>query len=317
MNKTILVTGGAGFIGNALIRKLTKEGHEVVCIDNVNQYYDPALKQDRLDLLDASVQVYRIDICDREALAEVFASHQFDTVCHLAAQAGVRYSLENPSAYIESNITGLFNILECIKDYQVPHLVFASSSSVYGESEDVPFGETVPADRPVSLYAATKRSGELIAYSYHHLHDIQVTALRFFTVYGPYGRPDMAPMIFIKKILAGEPIDVFNEGNMYRDFTYIDDIVDGFARAIDRPLGYEVINLGSGSPVQLLDFIETLEDILGKQAQKNLLPMQPGDVSQTYADTTKAKELLDFEAKADIRTGLEQFVSWYNEYYDK
>lgn len=313
-SKNILVTGGAGFIGNALIRRLHADGHTVVCLDNVNEYYDPSLKEARLALLDHSIPVHRVDITDAAALEEVFRAYTFDTVCHLAAQAGVRYSIEHPEAYIESNFTGLFHMLECMKEHDVPHLVFASSSSVYGAAEDVPFAEDQPADRPVSLYAATKRSGELLAHAYHKVHGLNVTALRFFTVYGPYGRPDMAPMLFTEKILAGEPIDVFNNGDMRRDFTYIDDIVDGFARATTRSFPYEIINLGNGSPVELLTFIETLEEVLGETAEKNLLPMQPGDVPQTYADTEKAKELLGFEAKTDIRDGLKQFVKWYREY---
>lgn len=314
-SKTILVTGGAGFIGNALIRKLRTEGHTVVCIDNINEYYDPSLKKSRLALLDDSVEVVRVDITDQKALADIFSKHHFDTVCHLAAQAGVRYSITNPEAYIESNLVGLFAVLECMKTYKVPHLVFASSSSVYGEEPDVPFREDMAADEPVSLYAATKRSGELMAHAYHKIHGIKVTALRFFTVYGPYGRPDMAPMIFTKKILSDQPIDVFNNGNMRRDFTYIDDIVEGFALAVAKPLDYEVINLGNGSPVNLLEFIETLEELLGKKAEKNMLPMQPGDVPQTFADTTKAKELLGFEAKVGVKEGLSAFVEWYREYY--
>ena len=311
----LLVTGGAGFIGNALILKLREEGHEVVCVDTVNEYYDPALKEARLTRLDDGVEVLRIDVTDKKALADIFKNHTFDVVCHLAAQAGVRYSLTHPDVYIESNLKGFFNILDCAKEYDVNHVVFASSSSVYGESTEAPFAEDAVADRPVSLYAATKRSGELTAHAYHILHGINVTCLRFFTVYGPYGRPDMAPILFTENILKGEPIDVYNNGNMQRDFTYIDDIVDGFVRAAHTPLGYEIINLGNGAPVHLMDFIGVLEKTLGKKAQKNMLPMQLGDVSVTYADTTKAKKLLGFEAKVTIEGGIERFVAWYKEYH--
>ncbi|MEX0909952.1 MAG: SDR family NAD(P)-dependent oxidoreductase [Candidatus Paceibacterota bacterium] len=315
MKKTILVTGGAGFIGSALIQRLRLDGHTVVCVDSINEYYDPSLKESRLKLFDNQVSIHRIDIAHKKALSEIFSKYQFDTVCHLAAQAGVRYSITNPEVYVHSNITGLFSVLECMKDHGVKKLVFASSSSVYGESEEVPFSESQSADQPVSLYAATKRSGELMAHAYHKIHGLNVTALRFFTVYGPYGRPDMAPMIFTEKILKGEPIDVYNNGNMRRDFTYIDDIVEGFIQAVNKPFEYEVINLGNGSPVQLLDFIETLEDLIGKKAEKNMLPMQLGDVPQTYAKTSKAEKLLGFRAKTDIKKGLGEFLSWYKEYY--
>lgn len=315
MARKVLVTGGAGFIGNALIRRLQKEDYSIVCLDNLNEYYDKKLKEDRLKLIDSTVEIVTLDITNQVELNNLFAKHRFDTVCHLAAQAGVRYSITHPETYIESNIIGLFNVLEAMRNNDVKNLVFASSSSVYGDSQEVPFSEVAHADRPVSLYAATKRSGELITHAYHSIYGLNVTALRFFTVYGPYGRPDMAPMIFTQKILRDEPIDVYNDGKMRRDFTYIDDIVEGFLRAIERPFAYEVVNLGNGTPVSLLNFIETLETSIGKKATKNLLPMQPGDVPQTFADTTKAKKLLDFEAKTTLKEGIDSFVTWYKQYY--
>ena len=312
--KTVLVTGGAGFVGNHVALRLLEEGHEVVVVDNVNSYYDPALKEARLARLPETVPVYRVDITDRDALAAVFVEHAFDVVCHLAAQAGVRYSLEAPEAYVSTNYTGTFHIFELAKQHGVSQVVFASTSSVYGESTDMPFREDNSADTPLSLYAATKRGCELMGFNYHHLFGLNVTCLRFFTVYGPWGRPDMALFKFVRAIEAGEPIDVYNNGHMKRDFTYIDDIVDGFTRAVARPLGYEIINLGHGEPLHLMDFIRELERQLGSEATINYMPLQPGDVPETYASTEKARDLLGFTAQVGVPEGIKNFVEWYREY---
>jgi len=311
----ILVTGAAGFIGSAVAKRLKEAGHEVVGIDNFNEYYDVSLKRERVNALLSGVTVIEGDITDRAFLQSVFSSHQFDAVAHLAAQAGVRYSLEHPEVYVQSNVVGTQTLLEAMKQHGVKQMVYASTSSAYGDSSQVPFKEDEPADRPVSIYAATKRSGELIAHSYAHLYGIDITALRFFTVYGPWGRPDMALFKFTDAILQGEPIDVYNNGNHRRDFTYIDDIVAGFVRALEKKLpGFEIINLGNGSPVHLLEFIEVLEKELGTSAQKNMLPMQEGDVFETYADTHKAHTLLGFEAKTSVEEGVKNFVAWYRSY---
>ena len=311
----LLVTGGAGFIGNTLAQRLLADGHEVVVVDSVNAYYDPALKEARLARLPETVPVYRIDITDQTALEAVFSEHRFDVVCHLAAQAGVRYSLERPDTYVASNYIGTFHVLELAKQYEVPHVVYASTSSVYGASTEMPFREDNPVATPMSIYAATKRGGELMAYNYHHLFGLSVTCLRFFTVYGPWGRPDMALFKFTERMRAGEPIDVYNNGEMQRDFTYVDDIVDGFARAIERPLGYAIINLGHGAPVHLMDFIRELEGQLGIKARINFMPMQPGDVPATYASTEKATDLLGFQPRVGVPEGIKNFVAWYNEHY--
>lgn len=311
----ILVTGGAGFIGSALAQRLCGEGHRVVVIDNFNEYYDPELKRARQQEFLSGIEVLEGDITDVNFLDIVFNEHSFDVVCHVAAQAGVRYSVENPSSYVLNNVLGTQLILEAMKKHEVKQMVFASTSSAYGTSTESPFTEAGKADKPVSVYAATKRSGELLAHSYHSQYGMDITCLRFFTVYGPWSRPDMAMLKFAQQMTQGEAIDIYNEGDLRRDFTYIDDIVDGFVRAVNTPLGYEVLNLGNGNPIELLSFITLLEQELGLEAQKNMLPMQQGDVYETYADTTKAKEKLGFEAKTDFATGIKKFVAWYQEYY--
>ncbi len=313
----ILVTGGAGFIGSALARRLTTEGHEVVILDNFNEYYDVSLKRARVASLIPDLTVFTIDITDKAALEELFSTHTFDVVCHLAAQAGVRYSVEAPEVYVTTNVLGTQTLFEVMQKHGVRRMVFASTSSAYGVDTPVPFKETESADRPVSVYAATKRAGELLAYSYFVQYGIQTTCLRFFTVYGPWSRPDMAMLKFAEKIIDDAPIDIYNNGDMRRDFTYIDDIVDGFVKAVEKPLGYEIINLGNGAPVELMRFVELLEKELGKTAKKNFLPMQQGDVFETYADTKKAKELLGFGAQTDFEYGVGEFTRWFTEYYKK
>ncbi len=313
----ILVTGGAGFIGSAVSRRLTNEGDEVVAFDNFNEYYDPELKRARQAALLEGVIVVEGDITNQADLDKLFGEHKFDVVCHFAAQAGVRYSVEQPSEYVMTNVLGTQMLLETMKNFEVKQMVYASSSSAYGTSAVSPFTEDEKADKPVSVYAATKRSCELIAHSYHYQYGTDVTCLRFFTVYGPWSRPDMAMLKFAHKITAGEPIDIYNNGDLRRDFTHVDDIVDGFVRAIRQPLGFEILNIGHGAPVELIKFIEILEKELGVEAKKNFLPMQQGDVYETYADTSKAKELLGFEAKIDFKAGIKSFVSWYKEYYLK
>ncbi len=310
----ILVTGGAGFIGSALARRLADEGHEVVVFDNFNEYYNVSLKRARQTALLQGIEVVEGDITSDSDLGALFAAHQFDVVAHLAAQAGVRYSVECPEVYIDTNVKGTQLLFATMQKHDVKRMVFASTSSVYGTSTAAPFTEDSPADRPVSIYAATKRAGELIAHSYHSLYGIETTCLRFFTVYGPWSRPDMAMLKFAELMQADAAIDVYNEGNLRRDFTHVDDIVTGFVKAIGIPLGYEIINLGKGSPTELLTYIELLEKALGVAAQKNLLPMQPGDVFETYADTQKAKELLEFTAHVDIESGVQTFVDWFRAY---
>ena len=313
----ILVTGGAGFIGSATAKRLFADGHDVVVIDNFNTYYDLQLKRDRVAKLISQVPTYFLDITDMAALQALFKTYKFEAVCHFAAQAGVRYSVEAPDVYVTTNVLGMQTLLEVMKDNGVKQMVYASTSSAYGTSTTAPFKEDVSADRPVSVYAATKRAAELLAHNYYDQYGIEVTCLRFFTVYGPWSRPDMAMLKFAQKIVADEPIDIYNNGNLRRDFTYIDDIVEGFVSAVHKPMKYEVINLGNGSPVKLLDFVELLEERLGKKAQKNMLPMQQGDVYETYADTTKAKQLLGFEARTDFATGISNFVEWFIEYQVK
>ena len=311
----ILITGGAGFIGSATAKRLTDDGHDVVVIDNFSTYYDKQLKQDRVEALIPNVQVVDLDITDADGLDHLFAEHTFDAVCHFAAQAGVRYSVEAPSVYVTTNVLGTQILLETMKNHNVGRLVYASTSSAYGIDTPVPFNENVSADRPVSVYAATKRAAELLAHSYHKQFGMQVTCLRFFTVYGPWSRPDMAMLKFAQNITSGEPIDIYNNGDLRRDFTYIDDIVQGFVSALENPFDYEVINLGNGSPVELLTFVDLLEKELSQTAIKNMLPMQQGDVYETYADTTKAKELLGFESQTSFETGVKNFVTWYQSYY--
>jgi UDP-glucuronate 4-epimerase len=314
---TILVTGGAGFVGAALVKRLLTEGHTVVVVDNMNQYYDPALKRARLAEFKDKITFYEIDIADLAALEEVFKKHAFDKVCHLAAQAGVRYSLVDPYAYAKSNYVGTGNVLELARRYGSPHVVVASSSSVYGASTALPFTENDSCDHPLSIYASSKRAGELLASSYCSLFSMNITALRFFTVYGPWGRPDMALFSFTEHMLKGEPIEIFNNGDMKRDFTYIDDIVEGFMNALSKPMGYAVYNLGHGHPVALRDFVTTLEDALGIKAQTIDKPMQAGDMKETYASVAKAKRELGFEAKVSLEEGVPQFVAWYRRFYDR
>lgn len=311
----ILVTGGAGFVGSHLIEALLAERHEVVCVDNMNEYYDVSLKSARLARFKEKVTFYKIDIADQSALEEVFQKHQFDAIAHLAAQAGVRYSLEHPLVYVDSNVRGSVCVFECAHKYGVKNIVMASSSSVYGSIEGSnSFSEDASTDKPISVYAATKRATELLAYTYHHLHGLNITALRFFTAYGPYGRPDMAPYLFVSKILVDTPIDVYGDGNQERDFTYVSDIVDGFILALKKPLGYAILNLGAGTPVTVNEFIAVVEGAIGKKANKNMQPKQPGDVPRTYADITKASKDLGFKPKISVEEGVKKFVQWYREY---
>ena len=309
----VLVTGAAGFIGFHLVQRLLGRGDEVVGLDNLNAYYPVVLKEARLaQIAGERFRFVRMDLADREALPALFAAERFDAVVNLAAQAGVRYSVENPWAYVDSNVVGFLNILECCRHYPVRHLVYASSSSVYGGNEKTPFSEEDRVDNPVSLYAATKKSDELMAGCYSHLYDMKITGLRFFTVYGPWGRPDMSPMLFASAILAGKPIKVFNHGDMLRDFTYIDDIVEGVVRVLDRVPGkHEIYNIGCSSPVRLMDFISEMERALGREAEKIMLPMQPGDVYQTYADTSKLERELGYKPGVMLREGIGRFVDWY------
>jgi UDP-glucuronate 4-epimerase len=323
----VLVTGVAGFIGMHVAQRLLARGDTVIGIDNLNDYYDPALKHARLAQLapHGGFKFELMDIADRLAIASLFEREKFDCVVHLAAQAGVRYSLQNPHAYVDSNLVGFVNVLEGCRHNAVQHLVYASSSSVYGGNTKMPFSESDAVDHPVSLYAATKKANELMAHSYSHLYGLPTTGLRFFTVYGPWGRPDMAYFLFTKAILANQAIDVFNHGDMKRDFTYIDDIVEGVLRVTDRaatPLQtsqvpHRVFNIGNHVPVQLLDFIACIEHRLGKTAQKRLLPMQDGDVPATYADMTALSEWVDFSPATSLTQGIEKFINWYASYYSE
>ena len=309
----ILITGAAGFIGFSLAGRLLERGDSVVGIDNMNDYYPTVLKRARLGrLLCPAFRFIEMDIADRKALPELFASEHFDCVVNLAAQAGVRYSIENPWAYVDSNIVGFANVLECCRHYPVGHLVYASSSSVYGGNEKVPFSEDDRVDDPVSLYAATKKSDELMASCYCRLYGISATGLRFFTVYGPWGRPDMSPSLFAAAIFGGRPIKVFNHGDMFRDFTYIDDIVEGVVRVIDgAPRRHEVYNIGCGHPVRLMDFIGEIEAAAGRRAEKIMLPMQPGDVYRTYADTSKLERDFGYRPEVPLHEGVARFIEWY------
>lgn len=331
----ILVTGAAGFIGSALAHRLLDRGDEVVGIDNLNDYYDVRLKQSRLDQLVTRRGFRHIqqDIVEREAMRELFAGGKFDAVMHLAAQAGVRYSIENPLAYIDANIVGFMNVLEGCRHSGVGHLVYASSSSVYGANTRLPFSEHDNVDHPVSLYAATKKANELMAHTYSHLYGLPCTGLRFFTVYGPWGRPDMALFKFTEGILAGRPIQVFNRGDMVRDFTYVDDIVEGIVRVIGSPAApspgwsgnqpdpatsyapWRIFNIGNSQPVKLMRYIEVLEQCLGRKAILEYLPMQPGDVPATNADTGDLERATGFHPNTSVETGLAKFVSWYKSYY--
>lgn len=312
----ILLTGVAGFIGAAVCKRLIEAQHFVVGIDNLNAYYDPMLKQDRLAHIGSTLNFRCIDIADTEAIADLMRSEKFDIVINLAAQAGVRYSLENPYAYINSNIVGFLNIIEGCRQNGVKHLIYASSSSIYGQSAEVPFCENQQTDKPVSLYAATKKSNELIAYSYHHICGLNVTGLRFFTVYGPWGRPDMAPFLFANAILTGNPIKVFNGGNLQRDFTYIDDVVEAVMRITESPgNGYRIYNIGNSSPVNLNEFISEVERATKLTAIKELLPMQPGDVTQTFADTSAFEQDYGFKPSTPLHRGIEETINWFKSYY--
>ena len=322
--KTYLVTGAAGFIGFFLSKALLEEGEQVIGLDNLNDYYEVSLKESRLAVLKKyeNFQFYRADLADKEAVFAIFKQHLPAVVVNLAAQAGVRYSIENPDAYISSNIEGFFHILEACRHYPVEHLVFASSSSVYGGNKKVPFSTEDQVDKPVSLYAATKKSNELMAYAYSKLYGIPLTGLRFFTVYGPMGRPDMAYFKFAKKIMAGEPIQIYNHGDMRRDFTYIDDIVAGIEKILCHPPGkdengaaYKIYNIGNNKPEKLMDYISVLERCLGKEAKKEFLPMQPGDVYETYADVTDLMHDFDFKPSTTIEEGLSRFAEWFLDYY--
>lgn len=332
----ILVTGSAGFIGFHLSNYLLARGDEVVGLDNLNDYYDVSLKQDRLAQLkdQPGFSFYKLDLANRPGIADLFAQHDFDVVVNLAAQAGVRYSLKNPHAYVDSNLVGFVNILEGCRHSKVKHLVFASSSSVYGANTKIPFSVHDNVDHPVSLYAASKKANELMAHTYSHLYGLPTTGLRFFSVYGPWGRPDMALFMFTKAILAGQPIDVFNYGKMRRDFTYIDDIIEGVVRVInkipepnpswsgDNPdpgtsqSPYKIYNIGNNQPVELIRFIEVLESCLGKTAEKNMMPIQPGDVRVNYANVDDLEKDVAFRPNTPIEIGIERFVAWYRSYYD-
>lgn len=340
MSKKVLVTGAAGFIGFHLVKQLLNENYQVVGLDNLNNYYDVNLKLDRLkDLgilteteLNYNQKVISLkyknfvfikqNLQDREAVPSLFQEENFDIVCNLAAQAGVRYSLENPDAYIDSNLTGFANILECCRHHKVSRLIFASSSSVYGKNEKIPFSTEDRVDKPVSLYAATKKSNELMAYTYSHLYDLETVGLRFFTVYGPWGRPDMAMFLFTDAISKGLPIKVFNHGKLERDFTYIDDIVNGIIRIINKERAnqdqkYSLYNIGNSKPVKLLDFINEIEANLGQKAEKKMLSMQPGDVERTWADVSELKKDFGYNPTTSVQEGVAKFIEWYNIYYRK
>ncbi len=331
-----LVTGAAGFIGAKTVEVLCAKGHQVVGIDNLNDYYDVSLKQARLAQLDSpNFEFIELDIADGETLNALFAQQQFERVIHLAAQAGVRYSIQNPHAYAQSNLVGHLNILEGCRHHKVGHLIYASSSSVYGLNESTPFKTSDSVDHPVSLYAATKKSNELMAHSYSHLYDLPTTGLRFFTVYGPWGRPDMAPFIFTQRILDGETIDINNNGDMWRDFTYVDDIVEGVVRIADvvpqrdeswkvetgspatSSAPYRVYNIGHGSPINLMEFIQEIESALGIEAKKNFREMQAGDVYKTFADTADLFAATGYTPQVGVKEGVAKFVQWYREFYAK
>jgi UDP-glucuronate 4-epimerase len=331
----ILVTGAAGFIGFHTSKLLLGRGDEVVGLDNLNDYYDVTLKHARLDILNsiAGFRHVKINLEDRAAMEALFAEHKFDRVVHLAAQAGVRYSIENPHSYVDSNVTGTLHVLEGCRHHNVEHLVYASTSSVYGSNTNMPFSVHQNADHPMALYAATKKATELMAHSYSSLYDMPTTGLRFFTVYGPFGRPDMALFLFTKKILAGEPIDVFNFGNHRRDFTFVEDIVQGIVRSMDHvatsnpdydsanpdpatsSAPYRLYNIGNNQPVELMRYIEVLEECLGRKAEKNLLPLQPGDVPDTYADSQSLVDAVGYQPATPVEEGVARFVEWYVDYY--
>ncbi|WP_150452381.1 NAD-dependent epimerase [Arenibacter lacus] len=338
----ILVTGAAGFIGFYVVKSLISKGHTVVGLDNINDYYDINLKYARLkelgierkksekfnelsnsEIYPSSFSFVRLNLEDRVLLPQLFKQQNFDVVCNLAAQAGVRYSLENPHAYVDSNIVGFLNILECCRHHQIKHLVYASSSSVYGMNKKVPFETTDNVDHPISLYAATKKSNELMAHTYSHLYKFATTGLRFFTVYGPWGRPDMAMALFTEAMITGRPIKVFNKGEMERDFTYIDDITEGVVRVLEKDLSkrsatknyYKLYNIGNNKSVKLIDFIEAIETELGVEAKRELLPMQPGDVQRTWANVDDLIKDYNYRPSTPIQEGVAQYVAWYKEYY--
>lgn len=323
-DKTYLVTGGAGFIGFHLSKRLLEQGAKVIGLDNMNDYYEVSLKEARLAILKnyENFSFVKGDLADKDAIFSLFKKEKPQIVVNLAAQAGVRYSIDNPDSYIQSNLVGFFHILEACRHYPVEHLVYASSSSVYGGNEKVPFSTEDQVDHPVSLYAATKKSNELMAYSYSKLYGIPATGLRFFTVYGPYGRPDMACYKFAKKIMNDEPIQIYNNGDMYRDFTYVDDIVTGIENILCNPpqadrqnAYYKVYNIGNNKPEKLMDFVTTLEKYLGREAKKEFLPMQPGDVYQTYADVSELTKDFGFKPDTPMEEGMKRFVAWFKEYY--
>lgn len=338
----ILVTGAAGFIGYHLCELLIKNGHNVVGLDNINDYYDVGLKYARLEQLGIArssaqrdnqlassslhqdqMQFVKLDLADRDALNQLFDIRTFDVVCNLGAQAGVRYSLENPDAYVQSNVVGFANLLECCRHGKVKHLVYASSSSVYGLNEKIPFSTEDTVDRPISIYAATKKSNELMAHTYSHLYQLPTTGLRFFTVYGPWGRPDMALFLFVDAIKKGNPINVFNYGNMARDFTYVDDIVGGMSKIIETPIAeskrkdelYKIYNIGNNKQVKLTAFIDAIESSLQTEAKRNLMPIQPGDVESTWADVNELIQDYDYTPNTPIEKGVQEFVDWYNAFY--
>lgn len=349
--RKILVTGAAGFIGFHLTKRLLSDGWCVTGIDNINNYYDPEIKYDRLKICGISKKMIengknvkstiypeysflKIDIVDKTSLQKVFSEHHFDVVCHLAAQAGVRYSIENPYAYIESNISGFINLLEACRIQKTPHLVFASSSSVYGLNGDLPLSIHKGVDHPISLYAATKRSNELMAHTYSYLYKLPLTGLRFFTVYGPWGRPDMALFLFTKAIIEEKPIDVYNNGKMLRDFTFVDDIVEGIVKVLTKPAApsktwdpvnpdpasssapFRIYNIGNAKPVMLPEFISAIEKKLGEKAKKNYLPLQPGDVKRTFSDISDLHKEFGYSPKTDVEEGVGKFIDWYIDYYD-
>ena len=334
----ILVTGAAGFIGYHTTLRLLTRGDTVIAIDNLNDYYDPSLKRARINQLTAKTtpgtfSFHKMDITDKQAIQALFLKEKPNAVIHLAAQAGVRYSIENPQSYIDSNITGFLNVLEGCRYNSVEHLVYASTSSVYGANTHMPFDEHDPADHPLAIYGATKRANELMAHSYAHLYDLPCTGLRFFTVYGPWGRPDMALFLFTQKILAGEPIQVFNYGHHQRDFTYVEDIVEGVIRVCDNPAAgspewssnapdpatsyapWRIFNIGNNQPIELLRYITVLEDCLGKKAHRELMPMQPGDVSETWAKTDDLQQAIGYQPSTPIETGIRKYIEWYRWYY--
>jgi len=310
----VLVTGAAGFIGMHSAARFLERGDEVVGIDNLSPYYSVELKRDRLKRL-ARMKFYELDLADAERLRQCFAAEKPDAVLHLAAQAGVRYSLEHPESYVQANLVGFANVLECCRHHRPRHLVYASSSSVYGKNTKLPWSETDNVDHPISLYAATKKADELMAHTYSHVHGLATTGLRYFTVYGPWGRPDMSAMLFARAILEGKPIEVFNHGDMERDFTYVDDIVEGTLRVVDKPADYAIYNIGNHQPVRLLDYIATLERVLGKKAELEMKPMQPGDVKATYADTRALRQAVGFAPSTPLESGLARFAEWFRSYY--